>query len=124
MNLADAAWVGGAGAVGAVGRFALDGAVRARVVGRFPVGTAVVNLSGSLLLGVLTGLVMFHGAPGRLTLVAGTGFCGGYTTFSTATFETVRLAQQGELGGAGLNLAVSVAGTMAAAAVGLVLAWL
>lgn len=124
MNLGDVIWVGLAGSVGAAARFVVDGAVRARVAGRLPVGTVVINLTGSLLLGVLTGMVVFHHVTSTLTLVAGTGFCGGYTTFSTASFETVRLVQQGELAAAGLNLGATVAGTVAAAAAGMAVAWL
>jgi CrcB protein len=122
VNVADLVGVGFAGSLGAVARFVIDGAIRARVDTRVPVGTVAINLSGSLLLGVLTGLVMFHAAPSTLTLLAGTGFCGGYTTFSTATFETVRLFQQGHLRAAVLNGAGTAAGALAAAAVGLGLA--
>jgi CrcB protein len=125
MNVVDILWVGLAGSLGAVARFVVDGTIRARVESRLPVGTVAINLSGSLLLGVLTGLVMFHAAPSRLTLVAGTGFCGGYTTFSTASFETVRLAQQGDTVGALLNAGGTLVGALAAAGAGLALtAWL
>ena len=122
MSAADVLWVGLAGSVGAVARFVVDGAVRERVATRVPVGTVIINVAGSLILGVLTGLVVFHHASTMLTLVAGTGFCGGFTTFSTANFETVRLIQQGELGAAGINVGVTVAGTLAAAAAGMALA--
>ena len=122
MNVADIVWVGLAGSAGAAARFVGDGAVRARVASRVPVATIAINLSGSLLLGVLTGLVAFHHAPSALTLVAGTGFCGGFTTFSTSSFETVRLLQQGDLRAAGINTAVTIAGAVAAAAAGLALA--
>lgn len=122
MNLADIVWVALAGSLGAAARFVVDGAVRSRTTGRAPVGTIVINVSGSFLLGVLTGLVLFHHAPSQLTLVAGTGFCGGFTTFSTASFETVRLLQQGELGAAGTSLGITVAGAVAAAAAGMALA--
>lgn len=121
MNLADIVWVGLAGSVGAAARFVVDGTVRSRVTSRVPVGTIVINLTGSLLLGFLTGLVIFHRAPSSLTLVAGTGLCGGYTTFSTASFETVRLLQQGELAAAGINLGLTVGGTVVAAAAGMAL---
>lgn len=125
MNVADIVWVGLAGGLGAVARFGVDAAVRARVESRLPAGTMAINLSGSLLLGVLTGLVMFHAAPSTLTLVAGTGFCGGYTTFSTASFETVRLAQQGNTGMAVLNAGGTLGGALLAAGAGLALAaWL
>lgn len=117
-------WVALAGSLGAVARFSVDGALRGRVASRVPAGTTVVNLTGSLLLGVLTGLVMFHAAPSALTLVAGTGFCGGYTTFSTASFETVRLLQDGRLGPAAATAAVNAFGCFAAGAAGLALAYL
>jgi CrcB protein len=75
-----------------------------------------------LLLGVVTGAVLFTGAPELLRAVVGVGFCGGYTTFSTASFETVRLAQQGRAGAALANAAGSLLLTAAAAAAGLVAA--
>lgn len=121
MDFANIVWVGLAGSIGAVARFVVDGVIRARVDSRVPVGTIVINLTGSLLLGVLTGLVLHHVAPSSLTLVAGTGFCGGYTTFSTSSFETVRLVQRGELGAAALNGGATVVGTLIAAAAGLAL---
>lgn len=83
-----------AGGAGAAARLALDGAVRARFGARLPWGTIAVNLSGSLLLGGLTGLVA-DGLDPAVLAVAGSGFLGGYTTFSTASFETVRLLQAG-----------------------------
>lgn len=122
MNPTDIVWVGLAGSVGALARFVVDGVIRSVMPGTVPVGTIVINITGSLVLGVLTGLVVFHAAPSTVTLVAGTGFCGGYTTFSTASFETVRLLQQGQLRAAGLNGAVTLLGALAAAAGGLALA--
>lgn len=122
MSLADVVWVGLAGSVGAAARFVADGAIRSRVATRVPIGTVAINVVGSLVLGVLTGLVVFHRVTPTLTLVAGTGFCGGFTTFSTASFETVRLLQEGELGAAGINVGVTVAGTLAAAVAGMALA--
>ncbi len=119
MNLPDVAWVGLAGSVGALVRFVVDGAIRTRASGELPVGTVTINVTGSFLLGLLTGLVMFHGAPSTLTLVAGVGFCGGYTTFSTASFETVRLIQQGSVRAAAVNLGITLLGTLGAAALGL-----
>lgn len=124
MNVGDVLAVGGAGCLGAVARFALDGAVRHRVATAVPVGTMAINLSGSLLLGLLTGLVAFHQVPADLNLVAGSGFCGGYTTFSTASFETVRLLQEGRHRAAMMSGAGTALGALAAAAVGLGLAWL
>ena len=81
-----------------------------------------INVSGSLVLGLLTGLVLFHGAPATVTLVAGTGFCGGYTTFSTASFETVRLVQRGAHAAALGSALGTLAAALGAAALGLALA--
>jgi CrcB protein len=108
-----------AGAAGAVVRYELDRAVADRSRGVFPWGTLVINLTGSLLLGVLTGLALHHGLPSSDRIVLGTGFCGAYTTFSTFTFETVRLAEEGALAEAVRNAAGTLAGCAAAAAVGL-----
>ena len=118
------AWVAGAGAAGALARFVLDGAVKARWATAFPLGTLLINVTGSLLLGVLTGLVLFHGEPSTVRTIAGTGFCGGYTTFSTASFETVRLAQQGRTGLAALNAIGTLGVTVLAGAAGLLLTYL
>ena len=89
-----ALWLSLAGGAGAISRYLLDSQVRSRWPVNFPVGTLVINVSGSLLLGVLTGLVIAHGASTDLRTIAGTGFCGGYTTFSAASVETIRLAEQ------------------------------
>ena len=83
-----------AGGLGAVGRLVVDGAIRARVSGTLPWGTIIINLTGSLLLGLLAGLTLGQVVPEAWHLVLGTGFLGGYTTFSTASFETVRLLQE------------------------------
>jgi CrcB protein len=83
-----------AGGAGAAMRLVTDTAIRARLAARLPLGTMTINVLGSLLLGAVTGLVAFHGRPSALQLIAGTGFCGGFTTFSTASFEAVRLLQQ------------------------------
>jgi CrcB protein len=122
VNLVDVLWVGLAGAAGAATRFVLDGALRGRFGGRVAVGTILINVSGSLVLGILTGLVVFHGAPPALTLVAGTGFCGGYTTFSTSCFETIRLVQGGDFRAAATTGAATFAGALLAAGAGLALA--
>jgi fluoride exporter len=82
-----------AGGVGAALRLLVDGLVRDRIGARLPWGTALINLSGSFLLGLLTGWAS-RGLPEAVLLVAGTGLLGGWTTFSTASAETVRLLQQ------------------------------
>jgi CrcB protein len=85
--------VGIAGGLGAVARFVLDGVIQKAFPRPTPVGTVVVNLSGSLLLGALAGLLA-SGMPDQLYLILGTGFLGGYTTFSTACFEVVGLLRR------------------------------
>lgn len=82
-----------AGSLGAVSRFVVDGEIRRRWPSSFPWATFVINVTGSLILGVVTGAVVGHGEPAAWKTIIGTGFCGGYTTFSTATVETLRLAQ-------------------------------
>ena len=81
-----------AGGLGAASRFVLDGIIRGRKPRRLPWGTAIINISGSLLLGLIAGLAMHSDQPWHA--IAGAGFLGGYTTFSTASFGTVRLAQE------------------------------
>ncbi|MFT4306847.1 MAG: fluoride efflux transporter CrcB [Microbacterium sp.] len=106
-----------AGGLGSVCRLMLDGVIRARTRGSLPLGTIAVNLSGSLALGLITGLAMAGTLPEDWRLVVGTGFLGGYTTFSTASFETVRLLQEGKtLVGAVNGIGVLVATTVLAGA--------
>lgn len=112
-----------AGAMGAVTRFGLDFAIKQRWRSPFPWATVIINVSGSLLLGVLAGIVLFDGGSPAWQTVLGTGFCGGFTTFSTASFETVRLIQQGKRVLALLNASVSLLLAVAACAAGLALAW-
>lgn len=107
-----------AGGAGAAARFALDGELRRRWPSQFPWGVLVVNVLGSLLLGFLTGRVI-DGADEAWRLVLGVGFCGGFTTFSTAVADTVRLAREGALRSALLNLGGTLALTVLAAAFGL-----
>lgn len=102
-----------AGAAGAVARHLADGLVSERTGGAFPLSTFLVNVSGSFLLGLLTGLSLYHGFPGTPRVVLGTGFCGAYTTFSTFTVDTVRLLEEGAVGEAFRN----ALGTLVACAV-------
>lgn len=109
-------WVGVAvlGAFGALARFHLDTLVQRRTAGDFPAGTLAVNLIGSFLLGLLTGLSV----ASDTMLVLGTGLLGSFTTFSTWMLETERLAEEGESRVALANLALSLAAGLAAAAAG------
>jgi len=111
-----------AGAVGAPARYLVDGIVIDRTDGGLPAGTFVVNVTGSFLLGVLTGLALYHAFPSTPTTILGTGFCGAYTTFSTFTYEIVRLAGQGARRRALRMLVASLVIPALAAALGLALA--
>ena len=114
--------VSAASAVGAPARYLLDKAVAARRSSALPLGTMVINVSGAFLLGLLTGLAAHHGMPKNVLFVLGSGFCGAYTTFSTFSYETMRLVEDGSIGEATMNVAVSLAAGMAAAGAGLGLA--
>ena len=100
--------------VGAVARFAFDGLVQEHVSSEFPLGTLVVNLSGSFALGLLVGLRASHEA----LLLIGTATIGSYTTFSTWMLESHRPAEDGEPGLASLNVAGSLVAGFACALVG------
>ncbi|MGZ4674403.1 MAG: fluoride efflux transporter CrcB, partial [Ilumatobacteraceae bacterium] len=103
-------------------RYLIDGLVQDRTDGAFPWGTFVVNASGCFVLGVISGLGLYHGLAGSTRTVLGTGGMGAYTTFSTFTFETVRLAEEGAMNEAVRNVVASLLVGLAAASIGLVLA--
>lgn len=111
------------GGVGAATRFVLDGFIRGRWTRVFPVATVAINVSGSALIGLLVGANLYHGLPHTGLVVAATGFCGGYTTFSTATVETVRLAQAGEYRRATANALGTLVLTVGAVIGGIALMW-
>lgn len=111
--------------LGALARYGLSGAIQRRVASTRPWGTAAVNVLGALALALLVGLHAADRLGGDGLAVAGTGFCGGFTTFSTWMVESVRLGQEG---GAGLRaMVVNVAGMLllgvVAVAVGASLPW-
>lgn len=123
MSAALVVGVGAAGGCGAVLRYSVDRAITVRTAGDFPWGTASVNVAGSLVLGVLTGLAWFHGLGAPYGVVLGTGLCGGLTTWSTASWESVRLLEAGEHGPALAHALGGLAVATAAAALGVVVAW-
>jgi CrcB protein len=84
-----------AGGTGALLRGLLFHHIGLRRADPLPMGTLLVNASGSLVLGLLTGLGLYHGLGGRYLVVVGIGLCGGYTTWSTATWESVHLLHTG-----------------------------
>ena len=116
------------GGVGAAARFMVDGEIRARHNGGFPWGTFVVNVVGSFLIGVFSSLLFALvqlGVPGSTALLLQvaltTGLCGGFTTFSTTTVESVRLARSGRLRLALANSLGTLMVTVTAAGLGLAL---
>ncbi|HWA65291.1 MAG TPA: fluoride efflux transporter CrcB [Mycobacteriales bacterium] len=113
-----------AAALGAVGRYTLDTAVQRRHRSALPWGTFVINVTGSFVLGLVTGIATHHGFPSRATTTIGTGLCGGYTTWSTFLWESFALAEQGRPLAAANNVLGSLTIGLAAAAAGLGLALL
>ena len=114
-----------AGALGAPSRYALEWWIRTRWPTVTPAGTLVVNVTGSLALGVVVGLTLAHGLDPDVRSVVGTGFLGAYTTFSTYAYETVRRAEEGHARIAVVYAIGSVVAATLAATLGLVLtgAW-
>jgi fluoride exporter len=104
-------WIAIGGALGTTGRYWLSGVV-ARIVGEtFPWGTLVVNVSGSFVIGffgALTGPAgrIFVGSTARQFVMV--GICGGYTTFSSFSLQTLNLMNDGEWANAGANIGLSV----------------
>ncbi|MFE0171371.1 fluoride efflux transporter CrcB [Streptomyces sp. NPDC059002] len=108
--------------VGAPLRYLTDRAVQARQGAAFPWGTLTVNVAGCLVLGVVTGAVAVGAASSHTQLFLGTGLCGALTTYSTFSYETLRLAEQGEGFSAAANAVGSVVAGLGAAFVGVALA--
>ncbi len=102
------------GGVGAVARFLIDSRISGRWGRDFPLGTLVINLSGALLLGLVTGLAL----TGDALVLVGTATLGSYTTFSTWMLETQRLVEDGDLRPAAVNAVLSLVLGVAAAALG------
>ncbi|SOD89990.1 fluoride efflux transporter CrcB [Streptomyces sp. Ag109_G2-15] len=108
--------------VGAPLRYLTDRAVQARHDSLFPWGTFVVNVTGSLILGLLTGALSAGAAGPHLQLLIGTGLCGALTTYSTFSYETLRLTEAGAGLYAAANAVASVTAGLAAAFAGVSLA--
>lgn len=117
-----------AGGIGAALRFVVDTAVVASLAARrrrpFPLGTVVVNVSGCFAIGVVAGLTAGAALPAELTVILATGLLGGYTTFSAASVDAVRLAQEGRPVAAAAYASGLLISSTVAAAVGQALATL
>jgi CrcB protein len=109
-------WIGVAllSGVAALARFLLVALVSAHAAGRFPLGTFVVNITGALLLGLVTGLAV----EGDALILIGTATLGSYTTFSTWMLETERLTEDGQLTVAAFNILLSLLAGVGAIALG------
>jgi CrcB protein len=107
-----------AGGIGAALRLVLDSLIRTRLKTTYPIGTTIINVTGSLLLGLLTGLTAAQLLQQPFQLIMGTGLLGGYTTFSAASFETVRLLEDRQYLAAALNSLGMLISCTAAAALG------
>ena len=109
------------GALGSVARCLLGNLIQERAGPGFPLGTLVVNVTGSLLLGFLAESTMANAASREVRVFLTAGLCGGYTTFSTFSLETVRLLETGDHRRAALNVAGAVVLSLLATAAGLAL---
>lgn len=111
-------WIGVGGCLGALARYWLGQYIGARVSGAFPLGTFVINVSGSLLLGFLATAAVFSPV---IRQALGVGFLGAYTTFSTWSVETLRLLEDGRYQLAAANVFGSAAAGLAGAWAGTLL---
>lgn len=106
------------GMIGAPLRYLTDRFVQARHDTVFPWGTFTVNVTGSFILGLLTGATVAGAAPQSLQLFLGTGLCGALTTYSTFSYETAQLVQGGARFLAVANVGASVIAGLGAAFIG------
>ena len=112
MNVMAYVWIALGGALGSVGRYWLSGLVANRMGGVFPWGTLVVNVTGSFVIGLLAawsepGGRRYLSPAGREFFIY--GICGGYTTFSSFSLQTLELVREGDIAKAGFNVLGSVA---------------
>ena len=114
-------WVAVGGALGSLGRFWLANAMAVWTGAEFPWGTLLINVIGSFVIsffGMLTGTFPRFAVPYEARVFVTVGLCGGFTTFSSFSLQTVELFRTGEAGRAGLYVAASVILCMAACALG------
>lgn len=112
-----------AGGAGSALRYVVDHTAKTRfsAAARYPWGTTAINVSGSLLLGILTGITTLNQAAPAWSIVVGTGLIGGYTTFSTASVETTRMILEHRYRDALTHGVLTAAACVAAAGAGLAL---
>lgn len=105
-------------AVGAPARYLVDRSIQARHESLMPWGTLTTNLIGSTILGLLVGIEVDHAVPHDVIVLIGTGLCGTFTTFSTYSYENLRLYQTGARTQSVLNLVVTLVAGLGAVTVG------
>lgn len=102
-------YIAAGGAAGSVARYALSAVIQQRAAGPFPIGTLVVNVSGSFLLGLIMRYALATPALSpEVRALLTVGFCGGFTTFSTFSYETARLLEDGDYRRALAYIVISV----------------
>lgn len=111
-------WLCVGAALGAPARYLTNLAVQAHHDSVMPWGTLTVNVVGSLILGLLVGVDVNHHVPPAVVAGVGTGFCGALTTYSTFSYETLRLVEDGAWFYATANTAMSLAAGIGAAVLG------
>jgi fluoride exporter len=107
-------------AVGGASRFALSTFIQQRASSAFPLGTLIVNITGSLILGFVLRYAL--GSPSvsaEVRALLTTGFCGGYTTFSTFSYESIRLIEDGDYRRAAMYIGLSVVVSLVATFLGM-----
>lgn len=107
----------GGAAIGAPARYLVDRSIQARHETLMPWGTMSTNLIGSAILGLLAGIEANHHITPSLVLLIGTGFCGTLTTFSTHSYESLRLYQTGARTEAVLNIVISLTAGLGAVSI-------
>jgi CrcB protein len=113
-------YIAAGSAIGGVSRYLLGGFVQRLAASTFPVGTLVINIGGSFLLGfILRSAVGSSTLSPELRAFLTVGFCGGYTTFSAFSYETVALAEDGQWSRAILYVTLSVGLSVAATVLGI-----
>ena len=113
------AWIGIGGAAGAMTRYAVEAWVSARAQASFPFGTLVVNVTGCFMLGFIIAVTSQRFiAHSTLRAALAVGFLGAYTTFSTFAFDSMRLAEEGSVGRAAVNVVASIAAGLLAVVAG------
>jgi fluoride exporter len=123
MNLILVLWVGAGSALGGMSRYALTHLIQSRLTTPFPVATLGINVVGSLVLAFVVRLATESaGMNPEVQVFLTSGFCGGFTTFSTFSYETARLLETGDYMRASLYVAASVLLSLAAAFAGFALA--